>query len=171
MNKYALGDRQGAISDMTKALRVKPHFYEVMQLRAMFYLETKDIAKCLADCNTLLSHDKNDQVALLLRGQCHMAQKNHKLAVKDFNTCSDLDPTMKDLWLYRGVANYYLAQDKEAIVDLTKALQTSPDDPVIYYMLGACKNNLQPGTGCDDLRKSIKLGNPDAARMIKDECK
>lgn len=164
-------DYRRAYDDLEVVLKRSPGDDDALKMRVFALLAIEELDKCIHLCYEYLAKKPGDSAVLFIRGQASLQKKQFELAIRDFNACAKADARQERLHFFRGMANYYLAHDEEAIADLTKALTESPQDGHIYMLLADCKNNLKPGSGCDDWRTALKLGIPGAQKALDQKCK
>ncbi|MFZ2340440.1 MAG: tetratricopeptide repeat protein [Bacteroidales bacterium] len=71
----------------------------------------------------------------------------------------------------RGGAKGYIEDYQGAIEDFNKAIRINPSDDKSYYGRGLAKIVLnQKESGCSDLQRALKLGNPQAKETILKYC-
>jgi tetratricopeptide (TPR) repeat protein len=79
--------------------------------------------------------------------------------------------TGKD-YLLKGVAKYNAKDYKGAIEDFTKTIEINPKNGTAYFNRGNCKYLLnEKEAACEDWSKSVELGNLDARKAFKKNCK
>ncbi len=159
--KYKLGDYAGAITDYTKAIRLKPD-------DANAYLNwgaAKDNLgqhfAAIADFDTAIKLKPNAADAYLNRGAAKNNLGQHFAAIADYDIAIRLKP---DALAYynRGSVKNNLGQYSAAIADYDIAIRLKPDFAEAYNNRGAAKDNLgQHFAAIADYDIAIRL-KPDA---------
>ena len=159
-----------AMFDLEHLLTLTRDSLTFVKLRVQIHIIRNEHASVVADVSWILAKEKNAAL-LTTRGQAFLGMKEFKKAIDDFNAAAKLKVEIPELYLHRGLAHYYLANDKEAIEDMNQAAKIFPSDPVIYVIRAECKNNLKPGSGCEDIRKAISLGAQIENALADEFCK
>ena len=102
--------------------------------------------------------------ALLVKGQYDKAIEKYNLAIKQ-------SPQSDFLYYNRGNAYYNKKDYPNAILDYDKTLKINNAYAEAYCQRGLVKNSTGDKTGCDDIKKAIKLELEDAKEAFKKSCK
>jgi tetratricopeptide (TPR) repeat protein len=106
-------DTDGAIRDITEAMRLDPDVPELFHHRAIFWIEKKDFAKALADLETGLSRKPGYRPMLLSRALVHSKTAAYAESAKDYEAILKADD-----------------RDVETLNNLAWLLSTCPDENV-----------------------------------------
>lgn len=132
---FWMHDYRRAYNDLEVVLKRSPDDDDALKMGVYALLMIDEFDKCIRLCYAYLGKKSGDAAVLFIRGQAYLKKKQFEFAIKDFNACTKADVKPDRLYFFRGMANYYLAHDEEAIADLTKALTESPRDGHIYMLL------------------------------------
>lgn len=101
--------------------------------------------------------------AFLAKGQFDLAIEKYNKAIKIFEAP----------YAYYNRANaYYGKKDlAKALLDYSKTITLNPSYAEAYLQRGLVKTEKGDKTGCDDLKKAVKLDMPDARETFKKLCK
>ena len=111
----------------------------------------------LAIFNKLLEQQPKLVAAFLGRGTAQALQGNLAAAAKDFSAAIDADKTCADAWKRRGQTRAALGFDAEAIKDLTKASEISPDHEC-FHQRGIVYHKMHDyRRGLADFRKALDM--------------
>ena len=164
-----------AANEVTHAFRFPPAprlgNADLYSYRAYYYYTAKDNVKALLDCEASLALNRNNVSCLFIKGQILLGEKKFNAAVDCFNECAAKKMKDHNLYFLRGMANYYLAHNEAAISDFTKYLEMDSSNAQVYYLIGICKNDIKPKTGCDYLKKAYAMGFKQASGMLDEQCK
>lgn len=144
---------------------------DLYSYRAYYYYSAKDNDKALMDCEASLKLNRNNVSCLFIKGQILLEKKKFNEAVDCFNECAAKKMNDGNLFFLRGMANYYLAHNEAAVADFMRYLEVDKANAQVYYLIGICKNDSKPNSGCDYLRKSYSMGFKQAASMLDEQCK
>lgn len=170
--KIELGDLASARMDLDKVIEEDIPLIAAVRSRAIFNSKVGDFDGALKDFYRYLKHFPEDETSNLMAGAILFDKKEYKNALP-YLIKSKANSESKDAYLLSGMCHYFLVHDQQAIDDLTQALKlnpTQPEEAEIYYFIGICKNNLNPKSGCNDIRKAIEKGFADAQKTFKQEC-
>lgn len=101
--------------------------------------------------------------ALLVKGQ-------YEKAIEKYNQASKLFEAGY-VYYNRGNAYYGKKDFANALLDYTKTLKLNPSYAEAYFQRGLIKTTQGDKTGCEDLKKAVKLDMPDAKETFKKLCK
>jgi len=104
--------------------------------RAMAYSRKPDLAKALAEINSLIRDEPNNPYFYEVLGQIYVSMAKPELGVTAYQKCVDLMPDAPQLRVALGAAQ--LATEKPALAkpalsNLRIALQQEDDDPFAWY--------------------------------------
>jgi tetratricopeptide (TPR) repeat protein len=170
MTYTALKRFKDAIEDVNQAIRLRPGDWTYFTIRAANYAAAGELEKALTDYMFFHRKQPDNIGATFSIGKIHLQLKEYDKAVEYFDLCSKNRMQANELYFYRAVANYYLGRDEQVIADLEKVLKLYVPTGEVYFMLGMCHNNLVAGSGCDYLRKALKLDYQQASQTIMNEC-
>ena len=96
----------GAISDFTAAIRIKPDYDFAYFQRAYVKAELKDYYGAISDYSKAIELDPDN--AYNGRGYAKIKLKDYYGAINDYSKAIELDPDDAVAYYYRGFAKYYL---------------------------------------------------------------
>ncbi len=97
---------------------------------------TSKPAQAISLCNRALTLDPHDTIALRLRGNAFVMQRNMVKAIADFTAAIKLAPGDVDTYRLRGMAYYLSGQQVRALADFSKAVSLNPSDPLSHQARG-----------------------------------
>jgi tetratricopeptide (TPR) repeat protein len=127
LQKAAVGDRNGAIADFTRAIELDPEFVDALTERGRAYSSGGDREKALEDYGRALQLDPNNVEILNDRGSVRLARENLEGAIADFDRAIELDPTFTQARINRGNARREKGDLDGAIADWEQALKLEPE--------------------------------------------
>ncbi|KAJ3184569.1 cytochrome c oxidase subunit 1 [Geranomyces variabilis] len=145
--KLHLQDDQG-ISDMSKAIKLDPDYFEAYITRASYYQMKGDYQLAIEDCTEALRVEPTSIRAYLLRGGCNCKLLQFDIALADFGQAITIDRTSHHAFYNRAVT-YQLMHDYEnAIKDYSIVMLLYNDSNayrnrgLIYWKQGDTENAL-----------------------------
>ena len=140
--KHDIGFYQNAISDYSKAIRLKPDFVEAYHNRGRTKAELGENFEAIADFDIAIKLNSNNATAYYNRANVKDSLGQHLEAITDYDIAIRLKPDFVEAYHNRGRTKAELGENFEAIADFDIAIKLKPDDPMIYYNRGASKASL-----------------------------
>ena len=127
---YGLTQRwEQAIADATKALELNPKSALAHNIRGLSYGNSGQRDRALADWQRALELDPNCLEAHVNLGSVYMRDMGDaKKALTHFDEVLRINPRMIGAYVKRADAHTRLGQYREAVADLTKAIESNPKD-------------------------------------------
>ena len=126
--KQALGDLDGAIKDLSEAIKVNPASGVWLNDRGAAYLEKKDAAKALIDFNEAIRLDAKDALSLMNRAGLYWSQNDYDKAIADYTGALALNPNDPEAYSGRAQAFERKKDYQHAVSDHQAALKLDPGD-------------------------------------------
>jgi tetratricopeptide (TPR) repeat protein len=101
------GNDRGELDDLNRAVELAPGKSQPRLQRARYFLESKQYAAAIADCEAVLAVGPNE-LAYSIRGDCRLAQKELDGALADFEQARRLDDAVAEAYYLKG--NEYARQ-------------------------------------------------------------
>jgi hypothetical protein len=155
--KQAKFDFNGAIADYSKAIELKPDYFEAFNRRGQAKLSKGDVDGAIADYTKAIELKPDDARAYSLRGMAKSSRKDMDGAIADYTKAIELKPNAL-LYDLRAFAKDFEQDFDGAIADWTKVIELKPDDAVAYSDRGIAKQvkgDLDGGMA--DLTKASEL--------------
>ena len=153
---YNLGDKQGSIADLNKAIRLNPNYTLAYYSRGLAKYALGDQQGAIADYNEAIHINPNYAVAYNNRGTSKSALGDNQGAIADYNVAIRINPKLADAYTNRGIAKFALGDKQGAISDYNVAIQINPNDADAYYNRGIVKFELGDKQGAT---ADFKKGN------------
>jgi S1-C subfamily serine protease/tetratricopeptide (TPR) repeat protein len=99
--KYALGDKQGAISDFNQAISLNPKYAKTYSNRGNAKYALGDKQGAISDFNQAISLNPKDEKAYFNRGNAKYALGDKQGAINDFTKASELFRQQGNMKLYQ----------------------------------------------------------------------
>ncbi len=169
--RMQLNDYQGAIYDFRQSL-----FYDSTMIAAynnMANAKTHigNYQDAINDLNKLIEKQPDNYMALNTRGCAKYLNSAYQESSDDFKSSISLNEKYTAAYNNLGNSLSKLAENKSAIEQYDKALKINPNFAEVYLNRGIIKELTGDVNGaCNDWAMAEKLGNPDAAKYVK-ECK
>jgi len=167
--EQGLGNDLMTVAHLTKAIVLKDDFIEARLLRAETLIKMEQYNEATQDIEAILSHDADEESALLLRGKTEEATGKTEEAEKDYRYVTELNPFNERAFLYLG--QLYISQKKltEAIELFEDAIDLNPNFAQAYHERGRAKllNGDKEGS-IEDMKKELEL-NPKEGQNVTGE--
>ena len=121
LTKAISNDREGAIVDYTKSIKLDPN-PEVYYKRAIAYMQTKQYEKAIADFDKAATTKDEIPELFFMKANCKSALNDFNGAVSDLDKAIKYNPENGKYYFFRGVAKISLKDKDGACVDLHKAI-------------------------------------------------
>jgi tetratricopeptide (TPR) repeat protein len=161
---YVAGDMDGAIKAFSDAVALWPLFAEAYDNRGLAYRRKGAFDKAIADHSKAIELRPRMSDAYCNRGTAYRAAGRRDLALKDYDTALSLcdQPRMKAVILNsRGATFLESGRNKEALADLTQAIELREDYAEAYYNRAQIYIAAQTREGCvkaqADLSRVIEI--------------
>lgn len=172
LTKIKLGDEIGALEDLNRAIAIDPNYLDALKHRITVNAVLRNIDEVLTDSKQFIKHRPLDEDVNLILGGYYFFTKEYETALKYLDKAKQLKT--KEVYKLTGLAHYYLVHDKRAIENLTQVFNfdlTQAEEADMYYIIGICKNNIKPKSGCLDFEEAIKRGQVSARTTFGEDCK
>lgn len=116
-----------AILDYSKAIEIKPDFFEAYNNRGGVYQSKGYLEKAMADFNKALEIEPRCYDAYNNRGNAYRSQGDLHSAISDFNKAIKIKPDYYKAYSNRGSIYQSKRELDKAISDYNKALEINPD--------------------------------------------
>ena len=123
---FYLGDREGALSDYSRAIELDPRNARALGSRAGVLADQGDLARAIHDCDAALAIEPDLDVALGNRGAARARSGDMAGAAADFSRELALDPGCVEAAQNLGAVYEMQGDHARAIEALTKALAVKP---------------------------------------------
>lgn len=149
LNLCKLGDTEGALASLDRALKLKPDFTAAIGTRALLHLETSNPEAAEADIKRLLqlssssaNAKKDKAAALLLRFRAHYAIGRKQQAARDLKAAAENDP--ENPKILAAQLDLKIARDdfQGVLRDVNKALAKFPGNCDLLVRRGRALANL-----------------------------
>lgn len=132
-------DIEGAIADLTEAIRLKPNEEDHYRDRGNLKREIEDFEGALSDLNEAIRLKPSKGKFYSDRGAVKEDQKQYQDALMDYQKAIELDPQRTEAYLSSAKIKIELKNYFGAMSDYNKALQLEPKDDDIYRNRGYLK--------------------------------
>lgn len=135
-------DVEGKVQDFSRAIFLKPDFYQAYLERGEVLLLKKDLDSAAADFTRAIDLAQDQPLKLsrakpfYWRGHVFYEKGDLSEALQDFSQALDLDPQNADAAFERGNIMAKLKKYPEAIADYTQALAAKPNHVQAYFNRG-----------------------------------
>ncbi len=120
--RAARNDLNGAISDYSYFLGLRPEYLKAYVSRGIQYFKQENIESALQDLNHAVDQGYGAE-AYLNRGVIYLNVQEYPLAIQDFNQSLALRPDFSHVYLNRGIAYLQMMDNRSACADFKRALQ------------------------------------------------
>ena len=107
-------------------------------------------------------------IAYAYRGKCHLVQENYFSAIYDLTQAINLDNTLADCYLDRGIAYYNTSEFQSAFREFDKAVWHFRDEkPDAYRWRALARIQVrQLPQAENDLRRAVALGDENSFHLL-----
>jgi tetratricopeptide (TPR) repeat protein len=126
--RQALGDADGALTDLSTVIQQVPGFARAYLLRGQILCERNDFDNALPDLQRAAELDSQMFGAHYLAAVSLNNLDRHIEAEAAADRAIALAPQMGDAWFHRGIARYAGARPTEALQDIRRAVELNPSD-------------------------------------------
>lgn len=152
---YSEGKSGMAIEYYSKAITLKPDYWEAYYDRGTVYLSSGKDDEAIVDFSKVLDLKLDYAAAWLSRGMAYDYKADFGKAIGDYSKAIELNPNDADAYTKRG-HDYHLKEElRKAMDDFNKAIELKPNNSDIYIergdtycSMGDFKKNLS-GSGLD----------------------
>jgi tetratricopeptide (TPR) repeat protein len=149
-----------ALSDIEKALELKPDNPEAYEGRAAVYMMTNQPREAIENLDRAIELAPKNAETRTTRGFMYLMLQQPERAIADFDKSIEIAPKYVMAYKNRGATYLGLNRYKEAVGDYDRFVELAPDDPEAYYGRGmAYIMGGKEKKGCPDFRKACDLGN------------
>lgn len=120
-------DFTGAMEDINKALKIKPHFERLYFQRGKLKEELKDYDGAKADYTKAILLKENYDVAYLNRGLIRLKQKDYNGAKKDLSKAQALNANLKEASFFKQEAESNITELDRKQKDIIDLFDNSAD--------------------------------------------
>ena len=137
--KHDIGFYQNAISDYSKAIRLKPDFVAAYSNRGRAKAELGQYSEAITDYNIAIKLEPDSATTYYNRGNIKDLLGQHFEAITDYDIAIRLKPDFVEAYNNRGRTKAELGEYFEAIADFDTAIKLEPDDAMVYNNRGFSK--------------------------------
>jgi tetratricopeptide (TPR) repeat protein len=152
------GELEDAVASYSKAIDLRPDFWEAWWRRAEIYVKMGQGKQALAELSHVIDRNPTDTIAWLARGAAYNQMHDYKKALADVNKSIELAPKYAAARSGRALVYFNLGKWDKALVDCSKAIELNPASGEAWNTRGAayCKLN-QWEKAITALNKAIEL--------------
>jgi len=126
----------GAIQELTEAIRLDPNLAEAYAYRARAYNGKSDYDRALSDANKSIQLNPRLAMGYFMRGYAYGNRKDYDRAIADYTEAIKFDPNYVNAYSNRGLAYYNKKDYDRAIADFTDMIRLDPNNANAYYNRG-----------------------------------
>jgi serine/threonine protein kinase len=157
-DKFAKGNKQEALDDLTNAIALDPNYADAYINRGYVRSTLGNAQGAIEDYNIAIEIDPNDFKPYIYRGDVRAALGDKENAIADYTKGIELNPQYIPTYHARAFVRLSLGDAKGMIEDYTKAIEIDPTNFLTYDLRGVARSNLNDNQGAlEDLNKSIEL--------------
>ncbi|MCW5314275.1 tetratricopeptide repeat protein [Nostoc sp. KVJ3] len=163
VNKYDVGNYEGAIEDFNQVIQSDPKNAMAYNRRGDAYYRLGDYEQAKADSSQAILLNPQDANAYFDRGFAFSELGKYKEAIADYTQAIKLNSQDAYAYYGRGLARTQLKDNKGAIGDFSKAIALKPQYPEAYLQRGILRRRLrQRREAIQDFDTIIKINPSDA---------
>ncbi len=166
--KLGLNQYKNAIDDFSKAIELRPNYGRAYSQRGLVRIGLKQYKNAIDDYSKAIELNPNDANAYFHRGFAKKGLKDYQGSREDFTKAEEIDPKNCNSF-HQVLAKWNLREYQEeikteflkyqnAVDDLSKLLETYPNDVNCLSLRASAKRKLGDNKGADeDDKKADKL--------------
>jgi tetratricopeptide (TPR) repeat protein len=113
----------------------------------------------------------NDMNSNFYKGVAKYIMGNYPVALQYFNKAIEVDSRFPDAYYYRARVKNILHDSQGAMEDYASAIRLNPIYGAAYLSRALAEIVAAKDDACKDLKKATKLGEPNAASLLKQNCR
>ena len=174
VNRMVVGDNQGALNDLDRALTLKPADVHALLRRAEVNRTLGKPERANSDLHRVLGLNADGPAAehaLLELGRLAMEADDLPTARQHYDQLVAMAPYSAMAWCNRGIVHNALLDDEKAIADLEKASELDPTLDQAYATLALVyfrQGRMQEG--CYTLQQAKDLGDMSVEELLLVHC-
>ena len=158
MYQVYLNQKELALTDYNKAIKLMPKFPEAYNNRGILYYEYGEKGKALDDYNKSIELKPDYADAYGSRGVLYDDLGEKDKALADYNKAIELKPDYAEAYINRGILYFNSGERDKALADYNKAIELKPDFAGAYNSRGILyQNSNEKDKALVDYNKAIEL--------------
>lgn len=130
-----LGEQDRAVADCTRSLELVPDDAEVINNRAVAYLNKGLLDEAEEDLDRAIELRPDYAAAYANRGRMWLEREDFERALEDLDEAIELEPGLAQAYANRGSAKDNLGRKEEALADFDRSLELRAD-ALVYFTRG-----------------------------------
>lgn len=143
MFRFQAEEHQLAAEDFTRIIELITDLKEIedaRRKRLVYYAHFRLHEEAIADLDWLIAHGLGDGDTYASRGYHRREAGDFGGAIEDYTSAHELLPQVNGILLQRSIAYYMAAQYEESVQDLTRIIESNPQQPnhlkLLYHNRG-----------------------------------
>jgi tetratricopeptide (TPR) repeat protein len=162
------GNLPQAISDYTKAIKIKANYAEAYYNRGFAYYQQGNLTQAISDYVKAIEIDHNYAKACNNLGVAYDRLANYAQAILNFNRAIEINPYFTEAYNNRGNTFSKQGNLSQAISSYSKAILSNPNDTMAYYNRGVAYFAAKEyGQAWLDVHKAEALGSIVNSEFLK----
>jgi tetratricopeptide (TPR) repeat protein/S1-C subfamily serine protease len=158
--KRDLGDKEGAISDWSQAIKFNPNFAKAYNNRGFVNSELGNRQRALADFDRAIIINPNYANAYYNRAYVKSDLGDSQKAITDLNRAIEINSNYRSIYYKPGAFKSKLSDKEREYSSYSQAIKINPGNVAAYYKRGIVKLELGDRSGSiDDLDRAIKINS------------
>ncbi|MCA9803846.1 MAG: tetratricopeptide repeat protein [Cyanobacteria bacterium HKST-UBA02] len=141
--RFKDGEKEGGISDVTRAIELDPTYVNYRLERAEFCAALHDWGTAIRDCDEAIRIDNDNAYAYYLRGNYWIELGLHEQARVDFTRAIELDPDYVAAYIQRGLVYEGMKRPAIARRNYEFALALNPNIGLSHTRLAALMDDTE----------------------------
>lgn len=160
VTRYDLGDKEGAIADLSHILSIKSDDVLAYNYRGIAHFELGDSQGAIADFNRALEINPQQIATYCNRGFVLSEMGDQLGAIADYSLAIQNQPDSAIAYFYRGLACQKYGDPQAALTDYDKAIQLAPNSAPCHYYRGLIQQKMgNQSEAIADLQLAAELFN------------
>lgn len=174
--QYRLGEVDGAMRDLERALTYDPFNSVILNELALIYINQEETGLAIDVLNTVLKHHPEDPIALANMGYTALKAGKYKKALSIYNQVLLETDANGFLLSNRAFCHLQLEQYEEALESINASLEVNPKNSFAFKNRALIHLALEKkDAACEDLHRAKQLGftlayGNEVIQLLKENC-
>jgi|ERR1035437_2835976 tetratricopeptide (TPR) repeat protein len=118
---FKLKDYNESIKNYSKAIKLKPDYYQAYSQRGVAHFYLKDYYSAINDLTEFISLKPNIAGGYFERGNMRHFSKDFNGAIEDYNKAIEINPLYADAYYFRSLSKKAIGENESSFKDLNQA--------------------------------------------------
>lgn len=168
---YEIKDLEKAIQDFKLYTQIDTSNFWVYYYLGLSYFDKGNFDASLYYIDTSIKLNPQETLSFHFRANIYMKMEKYEEAINDCNKAINSGFTSNMIYFDRGVCLFYLKRNKDALIDLDKAVKQYPHRSDVFLKRGEVNYALgYVDSACEDWKKADSI-EKDSAKEFLERCR